>query len=137
MRKRGDKIFLGIILTLVLVGTFLFFSASLGLLAHDEDLFSNVIFSRIFFGLFLGAAMLITASKIPHEFLKKYSFYFFIFSVILTSLVFTKFGFEHGGAKRWIHFLGISLQPAEFLKLSFVIYFAAILSSLKEKVKTF
>jgi cell division protein FtsW len=138
MRKKADRIFLGIISALVLVGIFLFFSASLGLLARSEDLFSSVIFSQIFFGLLIGITMLVVASKIPHAWLKKYSFYFFVFSVILTSLVFVPgIGLEHGGAKRWIHLFGISLQPAEFLKLSFVIYFAAILSSLKEKVKTF
>lgn len=138
MRKKADRIFLGIVATLVLVGIFLFFSASLGILARSEDLFSSVLFNQIFLGLAVGIAALLVASKIPHAFLKKYSFYFFVFSVILTSLVFVPgIGYEHGGAKRWIHLFGISLQPAEFLKLSFVIYFAAILSSLKEKVKTF
>ena len=136
-RKKADRIFLGIIATLVLVGIFLFFSASLGILARSEDLFSGIIFSQIFLGLLVGVAALLIASKIPHAMLKKYSFYFFVFSVILTSLVFTKLGFEHGGARRWIDLWGVSFQPAEFLKLSFVIYFAAILSSLKEKVKTF
>lgn len=138
MRKKADRIFLGIVAALVLVGIFLFFSASLGILARNENLFSSVLFNQIFLGLAVGIAALLVASKIPHAFLKKYSFYFFVFSVILTSLVFVPgIGFEHGGAKRWIHLFGISLQPAEFLKLSFVIYFAAILSSLKEKVKTF
>lgn len=136
-RKKSDRIFLGIITTLVLVGIFLFFSASLGILARSENLFSSVIFSQILFGLIAGVITLIIASKVPYALLKKYSFYFFVFSVILTSLVFTNLGFEHGGAKRWIHLFGISFQPAEFLKLSFVIYFAAILSSLKEKVTTF
>ncbi|MBI5817142.1 MAG: cell division protein FtsW [Candidatus Yonathbacteria bacterium] len=138
MRKKADRIFLAIVATLVLVGIFLFFTASLGILARSEDLFSSVLFSQIFFGLIVGVATLLVASKIPHALLKKYSFYFFVFSVILTSLVFVPgIGFEHGGAKRWIHLFGISFQPAEFLKLSFVIYFAAILSSLKEKIKTF
>jgi cell division protein FtsW len=138
MRKRADRVFLWIVAALVLLGTFLFFSASLGLLIRGEDLFTSVLSNQIFLGLFVGTAMLLVASRIPHAFLKKYSFYFFIISLILTTLVFVKgIGFEHGGAKRWIHLLGVSFQPAEFLKLSFVIYFAAILSSLKEKVKTF
>lgn len=137
-RKQADRIFLGIIVTLVLIGTFLFFSASLGLLARSEDLFSSVVASRIFFGLLAGTAMLLIASKIPYAFFKKYSFYFFVSSVILTSLVFVPgIGYEHGGARRWIYLFGTSFQPAELLKLSFVIYFAAILSSLKEKVATF
>lgn len=138
MRKKADRVFLWIVGALVLVGIFLFFSASLGLLIRSEDLFTSVLSNQIFLGLFAGMAMLLIASRIPHAFLKKYSFYFFFASLILTALVFVPgIGFAHGGAKRWIHLLGISFQPAEVLKLSFVIYFAALLSSLKEKVKTF
>lgn len=129
---------MGIVATLVLVGTFLFFSASLGLLVRDEALFSTVVFKQLLFGLFGGIIALIAASRVPYQYLKKYSFYFFVFSIVITSLVFVHgIGIEHGGAKRWVNVFGLSIQPAEFLKLSFVIYFAALLSSLKEKVKTF
>lgn len=138
MQKKADRIFLGITAALVLVGAFLFFSASLGLLVRNEALFSSVVFSQLFMGIGGGVILLIAASRVPYQFLKKWSFYFFVFSVVLTSLVFVDgIGFEHGGAKRWIHIFGTSFQPAEFLKLSFVIYFAAILSSLKERVTTF
>src|SRR3989338_7732444 len=136
--RKADKVFLGIVAALVLVGAFLFFSASLGLLVRNEVLFSSIVFNQFVFGIGGGVILLILASRIPYQFLKKSSFYFFIISIILTLLVFVDgIGFEHGGAKRWILVFGHSFQPAEVLKLSFVIYFAAILSSLKEKVQTF
>jgi len=136
--RKADKVFLGIVAALVLVGAFLFFSASLGLLVRNEVLFSSIVFNQFVFGIGGGLILLILASRIPYQFLKKSSFYFFIISIILTLLVFVDgIGFEHGGAKRWILVFGHSFQPAEVLKLSFVIYFAAILSSLKEKVQTF
>lgn len=43
-------------------------------------------------------------------------------------------GFEHNGARRWLSILGMSFQPAEFLKFAFVLYFATLLSSLKPKL---
>ena len=46
-------------------------------------------------------------------------------------------GEEIGGAKRWIYIGPFSVQPAEFLKLGFLVYFAALLSSLKNKINLF
>jgi cell division protein FtsW len=44
-------------------------------------------------------------------------------------------GFAHGGAQRWVHVFGITFQPAEFLKIGFIIYLAAWLSWAKNKVR--
>lgn len=57
----------------------------------------------------------------------------FIASIIATTLVFVPgLGFEHGGSRRWINIFGTSLQPVEFLKIGFIIYFAAWLSWVKK-----
>lgn len=38
-------------------------------------------------------------------------------------------GYEHGGARRWVDVFGLfSFQPAELLKIGFLIYFAGWLS---------
>ena len=59
-------------------------------------------------------------------------------SLVLTLLVFVpKIGVTHNGARRWLSLGGISFQPAEFLKIAFIIYFSAWLSGVKEKVATF
>jgi len=121
----------------MVVGFFIFSSASLGLLTKGGDQYSSVAFSQTFFGLFLGTFAMIIASRIQYKNWRKYAFYLFIFSILLNLLVFVPgIGFEHGGAKRWIIILGFSFQPAEILKTAFIIYFAAWLASVKDKVAT-
>jgi len=138
MNRRGvDKIFLGLLGALVFGGFFIFMSASMGLLAREGITFSKIVFNQVFFGLILGGIALLIGTKINYKTWHKYAFYIFIFSIILTSLVFVpKLGFSHGGAKRWLDIGSISLQPAEVLKIGFVIYFAAWLSGIKQKVQT-
>lgn len=137
--KPLDKIFLSLVLLLSLGGFFLFTSASLGLLARDSGAdFSSVFFNQVFLGLFLGLAALVVVSHIHYKHVRKVSFYFFVLAVVLSALVFVPgVGMEHGGAKRWIDLGFVSFQPSEFLKIGFVLYFAAWLSSVKEKVRSF
>ena len=74
--------------------------------------------------------------KINYKFLEKYSFYFFVGSIILTALVFIpSIGWGHQGAGRWVNIGFISFQPVEFLKFSFIIYFATWLTLFKNKIK--
>ncbi len=138
IRRKSDRFFLGIVFVLVFLGFLLLTSASLGLLARGNVSFSDVAFKQLFFGIFLGSIALIITSNINYRFWKKYSFYLFFASVIFSLFVFIPgLGLGHGGANRWINLGFVSMQPAEFLKLGFVIYFAAILSSLKSKIHTF
>jgi cell division protein FtsW len=136
--KPLDKIFLWIVLLLTLGGFFLFTSASLGLLARDNGAgFSSVFFNQLVLGLFLGLSALFLVSRLHYKHIRKFSFYFFVFSVILTAGVFIPgIGMEHGGAKRWIDLGFVSFQPSEFLKLGFILYFATWLSAAKDRVRT-
>lgn len=138
MRGIGNKIdrpLLIIIGLLVLVGFFLFASASLGLLAKEGASFSSVAFSQLVLGIGLGGAALFAMSRIHYRFLKRYSLYIFIFSVVLTLLVFVPFiGFSSGGASRWISLGPFSLQPAEVLKIGTILYLATYLSNVRTKI---
>jgi len=123
---------------LVVFGFFIFTSASLGLLAREGARFSSVAFSQIFFGMILGTLFLITMTKIKYRFWKPLSLYIFIFSIIATLLVFVPgLGIELNGSKRWIYIFGFSFQPAEFLKLGFIMYFATYLSSARNRIGDF
>lgn len=135
-RAKTDKPFLIATVILIVVGFFIFSSASLGLLARNSDTYSSVAFSQTVLGLFLGTIALIVVSKLDFKIWKKYSFYLLIFALILNVLV-VFLGFEHGGARRWFIIGGVSFQPAELLKLAFVLYYAAWVASIKDKVKTF
>ncbi|MFA6386275.1 MAG: putative lipid II flippase FtsW [Candidatus Paceibacterota bacterium] len=131
-----DKIFFSIVLSLLIIGVIMFVSASLGILNKNVPKFNSVIFSQLVYGLVGGLVTLYFGLRIPYKFWRAYSLPIFIASIIVTALVFVPgLGFEHGGSRRWINVFGISLQPVEFLKIGFIIYFAAWLSSMKGKVK--
>lgn len=136
--KKIDRFFLIIIGLLLAIGITMFVSASLGILAKNEKLFYSVLFNQLVLGLGLGLVGMYFCSKISYKFWRKYSFFIFLFSILLTASVFIpNFGWSHGGAQRWIQFFGFSLQPVEILKFGFVIYFAAWLSWVKNRVQDF
>jgi len=121
----------------VLGGFFIFSSASLGLLAREGARFQSVAFSQIVFGIFGGLTALFVMSQIHYRHWRKYAFYIFIFTIILNLLVFAPgIGFEHGGARRWLHIGSFTFQPSELLKLGFVIYLATWLSGMHKHVHT-
>jgi cell division protein FtsW len=134
--NKVDKIFLGIVTALTVGGIIMFVSASLGILAKNEVKFYGVLVSQLLFGLLSGAIVMWIALKIPYKFWREYSLIIFIGALLLTSLVFVPhIGFSHGGARRWINLFGVSFQPVEVLKVAFVIYFAAWLSWVKNKIR--
>ena len=136
--KKVDKFFLTVLIALLIIGVAMFISASLGILAKNKGNFHAVLISQLVFGLGCGAVAMFMSFKIPYKFWRKASFFIFIGSIALTTLVFVPhLGFKHGGAQRWIDIGPVSFQPSEILKFSFVIYFAAWLSWAKAKVKDF
>jgi cell division protein FtsW len=134
--RQIDRFFLGTVIILVFVGFFIFSSASLGLLGREGASFSTVALKQSVL-LLLGLALMALMANIPYKGIKKFAPFLFGLSLILTLLVFLpSLGLEAGGAKRWLQIAGFSLQPAELLKLGFVIYLAAWLAAIKDKVRT-
>lgn len=129
-----DKVFLTSVILLTVAGFFIFASASLGLLARDGASFQSVALNQSI-GLFIGVIVFFLMSRIHYKNLRKYAFYILLGAVLLNVLLFIPaFSFNHGGASRWIDLGFVTFQPSEFLKIAFIIYFAAWLSGLKEKV---
>ncbi len=132
-----DKLFLISVSLLTIIGFLIFSSASLGLLAKDGASFSSIAIKQLI-GLIAGCIAFFVMSKIPYKNLKKYSFYIFVFAIFINILLFIPiFSLNHGGASRWIDLGFITFQPSEFLKIAFIIYLSAWLSSVKEKITTF
>lgn len=138
MPKKIDKSFLFSFLALLIVGSTVFFSAAMGIYANNQAKFTSIMFNQVFFGLLAGIIACIIMTQINYKYWRKFSFYIFIFSLIATVLVFVPgIGREYGGASRWIYIGNISFQPLEFLKIGFIIYFAAWISGVKDNLKTF
>ena len=125
------------VVALALGGFFIFTSASLGLLSSSGASFSSETLTQAV-SLVLGFALFYATSKIPYRFWKKYALYILIASVAINLLLFIpRLTLNHGGAGRWLQFGPLSFQPSEFLKIGFIIYFAAWLAYAKDKVTTF
>ncbi|MFA6076753.1 MAG: putative lipid II flippase FtsW [Candidatus Paceibacterota bacterium] len=136
--KKVDRFFLIIVGLLLAIGITMFISASLGILAKNEKLFTSVLFNQLVLGLGLGLVGMYFCSKIHYKFWRKYSFFIFLASILLTASVFIPhLGWSHGGAQRWIQLGDFSFQPVEFLKFGFIVYFAAWLSWAKLRVQDF
>ncbi|MDQ3077103.1 MAG: putative lipid II flippase FtsW [bacterium] len=136
--KSIDKTFLLCTILLVTAGFFIFSSASMGLLAREGISYSSVAIKQFVVGFVVGGISLLVFARIPYKFWRQYAFYIFLATIIACICVFLpKIGFEHGGAKRWINLGAFTVQPGEFLKIGAVIYFAAWISSVKDRIKTF
>ena len=136
--KPVDKLLLGIIGIIIVAGFVIFTSASLGLLARTSGAsFSHVLMTQVG-AILLGCVFAYVASKIRYTFWRRWSFFIFLASLFITLLVFVpSIGLDYGGGKRWIDLRFISFQPAELLKIAFVMYAAAWLSTFKEREVTF
>lgn len=130
-----DTVLLSIVGILVASGFLIFSSASLGLMARDGASFGSVAFTQFAFGIMGGSLALFITSNIYYRHWRRFAFYIFIASLLLTLAVFIPgVGMSHGGATRWLN-LGITtVQPSEFLKIGFIVYMATWFSGIHNKI---
>lgn len=141
MNKKADRPFLIILCVLVIVGLFIFLSASSGLLANTskgEVKYYSVMFNQLVLGLGAGVIACLVMSAIHYTWWRKMSFWIFLLSFIAMLAVFIPgLGFFHGGARRWVSLGSFNFQPAELYKVGFVLYLATLLTAAKSKIETF
>lgn len=134
----GDRIFLGIVLALALAGLAIFSSATLGLLARENSSISQDILLQAGLGLGIGLLAFFIARALPLAWLKKSAPYVFGLSILVTLAVFIPgVGFHAGGATRWINIGFTTVQPAEFLKIGFVLFLAWWLAPRARQLRDF
>jgi cell division protein FtsW len=122
----GDRMFLLFVLALTLMGLAIFASASLGLLARESgSSVSHNILLQTGLGFGIGFIAFFFARIVPLARLKRFSPYLYVATLLLTLLVFIPgLGVHAGGATRWIDLRFVTIQPAEFLKIGFVLALA-------------
>ena len=86
----------------------------------------------------IGLFAMMACSKVDYPIFRKMKWIIYILFIVLLVLV-GFVGIDAGGARRWINIAGFNFQPSEFAKIGFILFFAAILSDVKEhgKIKTY
>jgi cell division protein FtsW len=122
-----DYSLLFVIIFLICFGFLMMYSASSfsGTMKYgDSRYFLNKQLKASFLGLFVMVGCMI----INYNLLKKFSVIMYVSSIIMVLLVWSPIGIKVNGARRWIGFLGMSFQPAEFVKLTVIIITAHYLT---------
>lgn len=126
----ADYVLLACFGVLLLFGLLMLTSASAPM-GYDKFGDKNFFIKRqLLVGVLPGIMAFFILAKIKYELLKKYALSIFVFSLVLTILVFVPgIGSDlNAGAKSWIILFGQSFQPSEFLKISMIIFLAYYLS---------
>lgn len=126
-----DRVLLACFLVLMVVGVLLVTTASAPVAEHHglgpyHFLIRHVIFLVPSLALFFGMSMM------SARMIWRISSVMFVGTLIALVIVLVA-GVEIKGATRWIHFLGFSLQPSEFIKPNFVIVSAWLMAMQKQR----
>ncbi len=128
-KGKPDYILIGVIVVLIILGIIILANVSAPL---SLERFGNTYYflnHQLLFGFLPGLILAFLAFRIRLDFLKKWVLPLLLINLILLAMVFLPgLGFEFRGAARWINLGPISFQPAEFLKLTFILYLAAWLA---------
>ena len=135
--ERGliDLPFLLLTVLLVLIGVVMMFSASYAS-AYAEEGSSTAYFARQGLFALVGIGIMLFVSRVNYQVWRALSFPILAGTIFLLMLV-PIFGTEEGGARRWIYLGFTSFQPSEIAKLAVILTFATLMSSYKDKMKTF
>lgn len=121
-----DYVLLALIGGLLLFGLVMLTSAS-GPLGFDR--FGDTywfIKHQLLYGILPGLVGMFVMSRIPYGYWRKVAGLLLIISIVLLVLVFIPgIGADFGTAQSWIAVAGFSFQPAEIVKLTFLLYLAA------------
>ena len=132
--KESDRVLLGLcILASSLSIIFLYF-----IHATFPDMYGKRIVLMQLFASLLGVALIIGISFFDYKTMTKLWFVHMPICILLMLATFI-WGVGRSGAddKAWLYIFGISVQPAEFLKLSFILTFAAHLEAVEENLNSF
>ncbi len=136
-RLSYDPILLGAVLLLVGFGLVMVYSAS-AITAQDKMGDSFHFLKRQATAAGIGLFAMVVAMKLGYRRMARLAYPLLLVSIVLLVLVLIPgLGTTAGGAKRWLRFPGVSLQPAEVAKLSWVVYLSYSLAKKREKVQSF
>ena len=135
--ERGllDLPFLALTVLLVLIGVVMVFSASYAR-AYYLTGNSTYYFARQAIFAVVGIGGMLFVSRLNYQLWRSASFIILAVSVVFLMLV-PLIGSTANGAKRWIEVAGIRFQPSELAKIAIIMTFSAMISTYRDKMRTF
>lgn len=134
-KERPDTIILISALALIILGIISVASASIPVATKKLIDPTFYLKKHILLGILPGLLLGFICYKIPLETLRKKSLWIFVITLALTALtLIPHINITIGGAKRWINLKIFTFQPSELLKLGFLIYLSAWLTTLTKKI---
>lgn len=140
MINKIDKKFLYTALIISLFGYLIFFSAAMGELENIPVFFKNIIKQGVVLIIgFIAIFAIVNSKKVNSKNLRRLSITIFVSTFLAELLVFIPgIGKTIKGASRWINAGPIgTLQPSEFLKIGFVIFFSSLVLVFKKELSNF
>ena len=132
-----DYILIIAVLTLVVIGLFMVYSAS----SYVAEVNYNDKFyflKKQLFGVAMGLICMSLFTFVNVEKLKKLRLVFLLISLASLAVLFIPgIGKTSYGANRWIDLGFITIQPSEIAKFGFIFYSASVMSEMKSNPKTF
>ncbi|MBO5930303.1 MAG: putative lipid II flippase FtsW [Clostridia bacterium] len=133
-KTSADLGFLAVVILLTVLGLIMVFSASYPSANYKYGDGLYFIRKQALWAVIGFAAMIVTM-KIDYRLYKKNALWILLVTVVLLLLVLASTPIK--GSRRWLGFGSISFQPSEAAKLAVIIYFAASLSVVKERIREF
>ena len=121
--ERGviDRALFAAVILLIGFGVVMVYSASAVRAASEVNNPNHFVIRQVVFA-FLGIFVMLTASTINYHFYKKIIYPLLFLSLLGLFLVHSPVGRTINGASRWIGVGGISMQPAEIMKIVLVLW---------------
>jgi cell division protein FtsW len=133
----SDKSLITAMFILLVFGLVMLFSAS-SVVSYSRYGNTYHFFIRQLMSVLVALVAFFVATKINYRWWKKLATFLLFFSIFLLILVFIPgIRADYGSASSWINIFGYSFQPAELVKISFLIYLATWLEAKKGELGSF
>jgi len=125
IKGKPDTIIATVVAIIIVFGVIALSSASSVISFQQYGNAYNIVFRQLIVGLLPGLILFYIFYRTDYHIWQKRKNIFLIASIILLASVFIPgLGRVYHGAQSWINILGITFQPAEFVKLTFIIFLA-------------
>jgi cell division protein FtsW len=125
---QADLLLLVATVMLLIVGLLAVYTSSFAV-AYSEYGDANFFVKRQVIFALIGVAALVFFMRMDYHHLRKLSVPMLIIALVGLLLVLTPVGLSQNGARRWLQFGPMTVQPSEFAKLAIIVYISAWLSS--------